>query len=898
MFSRQDLIIVVRYFRRCGVCMISTILVELNQKCHRVKTKHVSRKEDPLNVDVLLDLHSRVMDLLHVSSVHVSGQNSLRNVEEHLTYVNSKIVGMLDTPHEMACSIVFTLEDNTRRYLTSSSSYIGTSTEHPELDSVINETTRRSTNVYLKRHNNLKHIIAMPFHSMNTRTGSNNVEKMVSGIVVVYDCRLNATGGGGDESTEPSVDKTSSIDTIKIIRKLRPIIVHVEMLLNGLRKNRLLFEQPDETPPRRLSNNPHNDTSLKDSFLATMSHEIRTPLNGIVGSVTLLQETSPISPEQQVYINILSECSGQLLNLIGDILDFGRIHSGTIVLLKESFSVHECVRKSLDIVRHKAKDKKIDLVLDIPEVASSSQSRDSLTQSREDIIFQHRSSSLLDTVTNIEFPSKVIGDPLRLSQILINLLSNAIKYTTEGYVRLRVRASRSPDVTIDNGSYDNGSGSESDMDTNTPLPWNLEFEVQDTGRGVSVSDRDRIFEMFTKADPRNYPPSSTEIDHGVGLGLAISKKLVELMGGHIDVVDRIKTNSVLELETLLALDAKTVLDGTTTGSNDATTTGTGTSKRSLGPGVTFRFSITLPPDFDVDEIASLHRDVIRGRTAIVVDDREDNRIIMMHILLRFGMVVQTFSGGKEALAYMNATKGSFDIAVIDVFMPGMNGIKLAQSIRENGFTQPLIGVSSVGEDVAGRELFDYFIQKPIVELNFVKAVVKHLRVRSNNQRPSTIPVSSPLVTVKKNDTATRGSERKGSLLSTSPDPLTKDTVKLIIAEDDYYNRLVIRKMLETLGYKHIKIVVNGQECVDEVKLNRYHICLMDVKMPVMNGIQATKLIKALPEHPFIIAVSASVLDSDIENCLSSGMDAYIPKPIDKSKLDKMLSGLLSRLPSG
>jgi signal transduction histidine kinase/DNA-binding response OmpR family regulator len=601
------------------------------------------------------------------------------------------------------------------------------------------------------------------------------------------------------------------------IHDILTILTHIEKLVGVVINEPSFYEGQNLMVLGGTSHKGVGDPTLdtlKSTFLATMSHEIRTPLNGIVGSAGLLSDSNPLTDEQRTYINILGECASQLLNLIGDILDFSRIHNGTIMLSKESFCIKDCIKNSVDILKHKADDKQIHL-----EVTTVGVQKPLLTTAvgaREPLTTAVGAREPLTTAVGAREPLPlplplVLGDPLRLNQILLNLIGNAIKFTDSGgSVKISTSCS---EILSGNGECQG---------------WDITFEITDTGRGIPMKDRERIFDMFTKITT----DESKSIDHGIGLGLTISKNLIKLMGGTIGVFDNV--------------------DGV--------------------KGSTFRFNIVLEPDLDSIGSADAARELLRGKIIVVVDDREDNRILMMSTLLKLGMSVHCFGSAKEAISFLRAVK-TFDIALIDICMPGMNGIKLVQTLREDGFKQPLIGMSSIGDDIAGKELFDYFIQKPMVDATLIRIMAKCM------------------VELTKDGS----SRRHGSALSKSPIQLTKETVKIIIAEDDYYNRLVLVKILESLGYLNVVATVDGQECYDKVSTSQFHICLMDVKMPRMNGITATKKIKELVDHPFIIAVSASVLDSEITMCLESGMDAYISKPVDKQKLENMLSGLLTRL---
>lgn len=520
--------------------------------------------------------------------------------------------------------------------------------------------------------------------------------------------------------------------------------------------------------------------TLKDSFIATMSHEIRTPLNGIVGMTRLLLDDKTLSPKQQEYVKILKECSTQLMELVNDILDFSKITSGNITLYNQPFNLKECIEASIKVVEQRANDKHLSVLKDVPK----------------------------DLIENVS------GDQRRVKQVLVNLLTNAIKFTEKGYVKLSVK-----------------------VDVESPKilePWETHqlrvlFEIKDTGIGVAPENQSKIFEAFNKV---SLPQDS--LSPGAGLGLAISKKLVKLMGGDIYV----------------ASDGKN--------------------------GSTFSFDIILDDENDINKLLIMNKAIFADKIVLIVDDMEDNRILLMDILNNWDINTQCFSSAREALSYIKLNK-PFDVAIIDIYMPHMSGIDLAQNIKQLGLKTPLIGLSSIGHDLKGKEIFDDFSIKPIVKNRLFQMLLKAF---------TKIGSSQPNISIGPRDKSKRG--------SLGPIRYKKEMIKIIAAEDDHYNQILLEELLKILGYKNITIVPNGKECVEYIKKERYDICLMDIKMPILNGYEATKIIKGLKDPPIIIGISASVLESDREKCYNVGMDGYIPKPIEKDVLDRTITGFISK----
>lgn len=507
--------------------------------------------------------------------------------------------------------------------------------------------------------------------------------------------------------------------------------------------------------------------TLKDSFIATMSHEIRTPLNGIVGMARLLSESTNLTDRQQKYIEILANCSTQLMELVNDILDFSKISSGGITLHAHPFNLKECIHKVVEVVSHRAVEKGLEIRVNLAD----------------------------------NLPETINGDSRRISQVLFNLLTNAIKFTDNGFIELKASCMTEA------------------CEQNNPIQKTLRrlfVEVRDTGVGISKPDQEKLFEVFTKLikDDNQYANTSP----GAGLGLAISKFIVEAMGGSISVES----------------------DG----------------KR----GSTFKFNILFDDDTDILQLLKDHEQSLKNKTVLVIDDAEDNRIYLLDILFSWGMNAIPFGSGREALSYMERRE-DFDLAIIDLYMPNMSGIDLLQAMRERKYKQPTIGLSSVGSDINGKEWFDHFTTKPISKAHLFNVVLKCIKKgRSNANEP----------------------------LDTDSCRQESGSMRIIVAEDDYYNQILITELLKNLGYNDVTVVDNGKACVEEIKKTCYRICLMDVKMPIMDGLEATRIIKKLKNHPTVIGVSASVLDSDRTRCYAAGMDGHISKPIQKDQLETVL----------
>lgn len=401
-----------------------------------------------------------------------------------------------------------------------------------------------------------------------------------------------------------------------------------------------------------------------------------------------------------------------------------------------------------------------------------------------------------------DLPKTVTGDSTRLKQVIINLLTNAIKFTEKGTIDLSISMEPEPIII------------------GFKKRKRFIFTVRDTGIGIDPKDQTKIFEVFTKLS-REHDYTSTS--PGVGMGLAISKYIVTAMEGDISVYS----------------DGKN--------------------------GTTFTFSVLLDDESDMERLIEEYKVRLKGCKAIIVDDIEDNRIFLMETLSGWGINTVLLSSARETISYI-AKNTDFDFAIIDVCMPNMSGIELTQTLRQNGYHQPIVGLSSIGLELQGKEWFDFFSTKPISNLELFNLVLCCL----NKTETDSIKSLS------------------------SPEQSDEESFKILVAEDDYYNQVVITDFLEALGYTNISIVANGKACIDAVKKDRYDICFMDIKMPVMDGLEATRIIKSLKKPPCIIALTASVQDSDKNRCFGAGMDGYISKPIQKDELESVMNRLLEK----
>ncbi|TQV75255.1 response regulator [Aliikangiella marina] len=525
---------------------------------------------------------------------------------------------------------------------------------------------------------------------------------------------------------------------------------------------------------------------LKSMFLANMSHEIRTPMNAIIGLSGLALGMS-MDAKLRDYLNKIQSSSNALLRIIDDILDYSKIEANKLELEYKPFYLEEVVREVVNVISPKANEKGLEVIV-----------------------------SNLET---IDF--KLLGDQLRVRQVLINLVSNAIKFTDEGFIELH---------------FDKRVKSKGKVE--------IKASVIDTGIGLTQAQISKIFTPFTQADM-----TTTRRYGGTGLGLSLSRDLVNLMGGEINV------------------------------------------SSSLGRGTVFSFNLMLDYDLQADVLYQDKKPFLQQLNVLVIEDNPETLVTLIRMLESFGIQAMPYLASDISPRQLRLSKidfEQFNLIMVDATLPGAEfsdiGAYLRQTIASDKTHVLLMTAMSTHITSSDYNIFDTIIEKPVTPSELHDGLLNSLEIRK--PKVSDVDLSD---------------EERHRLLAKLA------SKHILVVEDNAINQQVASELISSLGIK-VDCADNGRQAIEKLKQQRYDMVFMDIQMPVLDGPSATKIIREqqlVVEQP-IVAMTAHAMVGDREKCLQAGMDDYLSKPIKPDALyqciqswllkdEKPLMGMLSNL---
>jgi PAS domain S-box-containing protein len=518
-------------------------------------------------------------------------------------------------------------------------------------------------------------------------------------------------------------------------------------------------------------------SKAKSEFLANMSHEIRTPMNGIIGMTELLTHTR-LTDAQRSFVQMIEQSAQSLLRIINDILDFSKIEAGKLDLEEAPFDLRQCVSHATKSLATRAAQHGTELVL----------------------------------VLERDIPELLVGDEIRLRQVLVNLVGNAVKFTKNGEITVQVSIADGPPVTQD---------------------YRLHFSVADTGIGIPVEKQAAIFEAFSQADR-----STTRQFGGTGLGLSISSRLIEMMGGRI----------WLESE--------------------------------LGVGSVFHFTGRFKPSVAEGQSGLRFSPALDGMPVLILDDNVSSRQALAQALQRRGLMARETGSLQQAQQILSQFIEQHDgtiVLVVDQMMPGLDSLQVVANLqsligpRERLTLLLTTALHPVDQQQMEAYQIDALLHKPALGTEVCRTISSLLSNESISHQ----------ALGEDNFEGAKAARR----------------LRLLLAEDGAVNRAVVLGLLNQRGHE-VTCVEDGEAAVEAWQEFQFDAILMDVQMPLLDGLEATRRIRELEvsdQHTPIIAITAAAMAEDHERCLQAGMDGYLSKPINFQQFDGLLNQLVEQV---
>lgn len=536
----------------------------------------------------------------------------------------------------------------------------------------------------------------------------------------------------------------------------------------------------------------------KDIFLSNMSHEIRTPLHGIV-SLTKLLAKSELNAEQTEYVNIISQCSIQLSDIVNDILDYAKINVGKMKFINEPVELIKNIENARDLV----------------------------------LIKQNSTNIPVNITVNGNVPKFVVSDKTRMCQVLVNILGNAYKFTSKGHISLNVEL-----IDCDE----------------TKNECELKFTVHDTGIGIPANKLETIFESFQQLTNNIFENNS-----GVGLGLPISKHIINKMGGNIWVESEVGVGSTVHFTIKCGLYHNRV---------------------------------------DFDELGKF----FGGKNFIIIDNDTIDKTIIFNSLSKIDAKPIMCLNVSDAILYINS--GVFVVEYIIVNIDNVSEVEIMEINGIKSNITKIVLVSSEMKDKLKLVKHHYDLIKPIT-VDKVYNICDKIRrgdscseLESNNGNSSGIMNGSGDIdgrTFRSNiiNKVCVENEKKYGAVGEVVNGVNSNGLNILVTEDNENNKIVMTKLLQSIGYYNISYASHGIEMVDMIKKNRYDLVFVDLKMPFMDGITATReVIKNSTDGsklPMLVALTASISDDTKEMCFDVGMKAFLSKPIEMDDLETVMT---------